>query len=311
MIITKIIEVGINVRDTINLYTDPDNIRQIVSDRYEGKCFKDCYIKKINKILREGECIPNQDGRPDFGTISVTCEITAIEYAAGEIINGCVVKNRDKNNIIICTTDVASIMLAPNPLLESISAGQIISVRVGVARYVSTSNKISISAIPYLPTQEPIIYKFGQISAKDKPLFNDVLERIKNEEAIAEKLKKENSKAWSTFDQMLYAYKEPQSVPAGAVEININELITKPPAFVSRDSRINLSNPIAYGYTAAKFPPNARVITNFPPATVLLLMFEDYCAHLRTIREMVSIYNTEEIILNHRNIWQIFRKRKF
>jgi hypothetical protein len=59
------------------------------------------------------------------------------------------------------------------------------------------------------------------------------------------------------------------------------------------------------------FPDGAKVRTDLPTSTVMVLMLEDYCAHLRTIREMIDIYSSEKLLLDHRNLWQIFKKNKF
>lgn len=315
MLIKKNIEIGIDVQNPINIFTDPENIKHILEDRYEGKCYRGCYIKKINRILRIGDCVINQDGSPNFGTIPVIMEVTAVAYAVGEIINGCVVQNKDKSGIIICSTDIASIMLLSNKSLESITKGQTISIRVAGVRYNQGSSKISINAIPYLFTNKPIIYKVNAITEKDKLLLDNVLERITTEEEEMSKLKKENPRAWETFDQLLYAYKEEQKTPAGARTLNILDIVSKgldqKVIYLSRDPRINLSSPNVYGYVDEKFPEDSIKKYEVPTSNALLLLLEDYCAHLRTIREMINIYGTEEMLNSHRNLWQIFKKSKF
>lgn len=314
MIITKIIEVGINVQNCINIYTDPDNIKQILADRYEGRCFKGCYIKKIEKIRKIGECVINQDGPPTFGVIPVICEVTAIVYAVGEIINGCKVMNRDADGILVCSTDIAAIMLAAHPAFESVVKGQIISIRVGATRYNVSATKIAISAVPYLFNKNPIIYKIGIITEPMRALLGNVFERIAFEEEETNRLKKDNEKAWNTFDQLLYAYKEPQKAPRDAILMNIKTIAQEAikVQYLSRDPRINLSTPVVFGYTTkSSFPEGAIVREDLPTANVLILLLEDYCAHLRTIREMIEIYHTEKLIADHKNLWQIFKKNKF
>lgn len=314
MLITKVIEVGIDVQNAINIYTDDNNIKHIISDRYEGKCFRGCWIKTINKILRVGECQINQDGTPSFGTIPVIFEATAIAYAVGEVINGCVVQNKDKNGIIICNTDISSIVMNAHKSLESITRGQIISVRVGAARYNPGASKVSISAIPFTFQEKPVVYKVGPVTEKEREFLSAVYERIAFEESEVVKLKKDKAKAWETFDQLLYAYKEEQSTPTSARVINILDLVKKPLPpdikYISRDNRLNLSTPQAYAYSSPQFPPGAILRSELPTANVLLILLEDYCSHLRTIREMINIYTTEEILTSHRNLWQIFRKNK-
>jgi hypothetical protein len=315
MLINKIIEVGINVHNCINIYTDPENIKNILADRYEGKCFRGCWIKSINKILMIGECVINQDGVPNFGTVPVIFEATAIVYAVGEIINGCVVKNKDKSGIIICGTDIASIMLNSHKSLESVTKGQIISVRVVGARYNQAAVKISVHAVPFMFQDRPIVYKIGSISEATKDLITNVLTRIEFEESEMENLKKEKARAWTFFDKLLYAYKEKQSVPTGARELNIVDIaksgIERGVVYLTRDNRINLSTPTVHGYAAAPLPAKAIVRSELPTSNILILLLEDYCAHLRTIREMVNIYSTEELLESHSNLWKIFAKSKF
>lgn len=315
MLITKVIEVGINVQNCIGVYTDPENIRQILVERYEGYCIAGCLIKKIERILRLSECRITQDGSPNFGTISVIFEATAIVYAVGEIINGCVVKNKHKSGIIVCSTGIASIMLESHPMLDSITIGQIISVRVRAVKYNSSSSEIAVNAVLYVPHKESIIYKVGTLNEQGKTLLANVLERIEFEETEMKNLKKDNAKAWETFDQLLYAYKEVQPAPPGAKVLNLKEIVKSGfngVQYLSRDPRINLSTPNVYGYIAGSvFSNDEKLRTEFPTSTVMILMLEDYCAHLRTIREMINIYSTEKLLLDHKNLWQIFKKNKF
>lgn len=315
MIIKKNIIVGLDVLNPINIYTDSKNIKRILKNRLVGKCEYGCYIKKINKVIEDSDCIINQDGSPDFGSTSVVVEVTAIVYGVGEIINGCVVTNKDKNGTIICSTEIASIMLLSNKSLESITKGQIISIRVGSVRYNKGSEKISINAIPFLFTNKPIVYRISNITNDMKLLLTDVLNRISFEESEMKKLKSEKAKAWETFDQLLYAYKTEQTTPPGAKVLSImdivNKGIDKSIIYLSRDTRLNLSTPNVYGYDVEKFPEGSIKKYEVPTANVLILILEDYCAYLRTIREMIDIYSTEEVIGSHRNLWQIFKKSKF
>lgn len=310
MIIKKNIEVGIDIHNPINVYTDNDNIRHILADRYENRCYKGCFILRINKILRIGECVINQDGSPSFGMIPVIMEVTAIVYVTGEVINGCVVQNKDAKGVIIASTEIASLILTSNKLLDSIVKGQIISVRVAAAKYTHGSPKVAVHAIPYLFTNRPYVYKLGPITEATKSLTESVRVRIAEEEKKINTIKKDKPMAWKTFDQLLYAYKEEQKAPPGATESNILE-DKIPGLYISRDSRINLSQPLAYTYNDSKFPDG--YITKFEVASdnVMLVILEDYCSQLRTVREMVDIYTTEELINSHRNIWQLFKKSKF
>lgn len=313
MIINKVIEVGLDIQNTINLYNDDDNIKRILSDKYEKKCFKGCYIQSINHIIKVGDCVINQDGVPNFGAISVIFEVTAIVYANGEIINGCTVVNKDKSGMIICSTDIASIIVKMHKSLESITKGQIISLRVWAVRYNQGAEKMSISAVPYLFQPKSQIYKIGNVTNKSTEIVHNVLERIEFEVQEMEKIKKENVRAWETFDQLLYAYKTEQPNPPGSISQDLLALAKgelKNIGYVNRDNRMKLSKNLVYCYAEDKFPENAIIESELSTENVLLILLEDYCAHLRTIREMVGIYNTTELINSHHNLWQILKKNK-
>ncbi len=336
MIIKKIIEVGIDVQNCINLFTDEENIKNIIIDRFEKKCLRRCYIKSVDRIMRRGECIINQDGSPDFGTIPMIIETTAVEYAVGEIINGCKVITKHKNGIIICQTDIASIMLNAHKSLESIQIGQYISVRVGSAKYSLITNKISINAVPFLFTKAQVAYKVNN-SKLNTELFQDVLERIRKEEEAAPTL---NAKARETFNQLLYAYKEePKNLPKTVDLVAIATTGIIEAKYISRDSRINGSTANAFVYAD---PPDEAIVRGtgskvnalagvsaivstgdkagdtevkvdpyLTTENVILSLLEDYCSHLRTVREMVETYSTPELIASHNNLWLLFKKSKF
>jgi hypothetical protein len=314
MIITKRISTSINVNDCIGIYVDSDNILQYIVNKFQGRCYDGCFIKTVKRIVRMGECEINKDGFPDFGVLSITFDVEAVVYAVGEIINGCVVKNRDPNGILVCGTDIAHIMIAPNKLLDSINRDQYVSIRVGKVKYSIGVDKISICAMPYLPTSESIIYKMGPISNSARGLLSGVMSRITAEETEMGILISTNAVAWNTFNQLLYAYKEPQTAPDNATIVNIKELVNKGKTsigYLSRDSKIDLALPNAYAYDAdATFGEGVNVVSNFPPQVVLLILLEDYCAYLRTIREFISIYSDSGLLISHTNLWKIYKKVK-
>lgn len=312
MLITKIISIGLDIQNTVNVYSDLEaNVRGILIDRYEGRCLRAGYIQKINKIIKMSDCRINQDGNPTFGTIDVIFEVSAVIYAIGEVINGCEVINKDKR-IIICSTPITSIMLNADESLESVRKGQKISVRVGGAKYNIGAQRISINAIPYMFITSTTIY---QISSSDNKLYlQPMLERVQKEESDIDALRKSNPKAWEFFSQLLYAYKDAQKAPAGAAEFNLLNIINDFPKdikYLSRDSKLNLFEPLVYGYrNHADFPLGVKLKSNIVAKEVLLSLLDDYYNQLRIIREMIEIYDSEGMLEKHKNLWLIFKKAK-
>lgn len=311
MRVKKNIEIGIDIYDPINVYADSDVILHIVADRYENRCYRGCFILKVNKILRMGECVIAQNGGDSYGTIPIIIEVDAIVYAVGEIINGCVVNNKDKMNMIVCASQHANIILMSSTLMNAITTNHIISVRVVNVKYVHGEDKVSVSAIPFMFAPKPLIFKVGEYDNETVELIADVVSRIESEEEKMAVLKKKSA-AWKTFDTLLYAYAKPQKAPVGAKEYRLHDIVkTKkfPALYLSRDSRINLSTDVVYGYD--KMPAITAIVReDIAPANVMIALLEDYCGHMRMIREMIEIYSTEKIIANHRVLWQIYKKNK-
>jgi DNA-directed RNA polymerase subunit E'/Rpb7 len=225
MIIIKEISVSLDIYDPIGLYTDlENNLMDLLTRNYEGKCIASCFVKKIIRIKRIGECMINQDGDPNFGTIAIIFEAHALIYPTGEVINGCKVINRDKSTgLIIGAIGTTSIMVAAHKYFESIIPGQLISVVVSAAKYNVHSSKVAVSAVPYLPSRDREIYKLiGNITSAE--LVNNLISKIREEEEIGLKVKAANEKAWSTFESLLYPYNAAPTVPAGAKTVDIFDL---------------------------------------------------------------------------------------
>ncbi len=317
MLILKTISLSLDIQNCISLCTDLDNnIKRILESRYVGRCLSGCYIQEISRIVHIGHCVISQDGDPTFGSIPVTFEVIGVVYMQGEIINNCLVERSNMDTGFICSTKIASIMVQIPPELkpkfESISVGQIISVRVARCGYKISSNKISVGAIPFVFAKEALIYKISPADPAEMKLLENVFERITDEEAAMKKIKAESPKMWDIFDQLLYAYKEPQKNPPGAEVVpDVIQFVkeNKFTGLISRDNRLNLSTKNAYKYQPGSQVPYARVRV-MKPIEVYTLLLEDYCAHLRTVREMVEIYSSEQRLTEHRNLWQIFRGLK-
>lgn len=318
MIITKEFEVGMNITDTIMFFADENNLLRALRKIYTGKCLFGANIIEILRVIKQSECMINQDGNPNFGTISVVFEASAEVFVPGEIINGVKIDNIGVD-VITCSTPRTSIIIRAHPMLRYLRAGQIISARVGMARYTRGESKISVSAMPMLPTAACNIYRIGPVSADVMAVLNDVQKRIEFEE----KEKKNIAPAvWKMFDTLLYAFKTPQkaagTIPFKEVLDNLTEFTTLNDAkFIFRDPKLG-SEPAVCVYESSESntnpshptgDPNVKlaVMPNFD--ATLLVLLEDYCARLRTIREMSTIY-TGPLVTEHENLWKIFIANK-
>ena len=332
MRIEKVIEVAIDIRNPIEICTSTDSVRQIIAHKFERKCFRGCFIIKVLKINRIGDCKISQDGHPDHGTLPVCFTVEAEEYAGGEIINGCQV-TKVAEGAIICQTSIASIWIKQQDISKGIREGQMISIRVGMARYVIGAEKISVSGTLLLPLKFPVLYQINE-TKYNREFLDNVVERIKFERAELEKIRgshKDGKILIDTFTQTLYACKEDnvlsarppplaKTIPSLTV-LDIMKVIEMeiPADYVgkcfTRSFVQSLVQPTTLLMNKDDLPAGsawgtAKVIS-MSTTNVLLVLLEDYCSYLRTLREMIGIYSTAEIIKDHTNLWLILAKSRF
>lgn len=306
MLCDKIIEVGLDVSDPIALYAG-DGLMSILSLKYEGKCFRACLIKKVVRVIETTDCIINREGAPNFGTMSIRFLARVLVYSEGEIINGCEVVRHDANSSIVCKSTDASIMIS-DKLFESITEGQKISIRVGVARYNIGASSVSVNGIPFIQEQILTVYKYTP--GADSELARGLLAAIDEEKAKMKELRAgPNAKHWDIMEQVIYAYSTQQEKPKDAIEISIDAFIHGPreTRYVSRDPRIGTRDCV-YGYAQ---PPAGAIVNNqLVPSAVMIALLQDYYDYIRTVREFTEIYNTSEMISKHSNLWKIYKKLK-
>lgn len=322
MIITKLIEVGVDIDDPVGTCSD-ESLMYILEDKYRGKCFRECYIKSINKIVKKGECIINQVGGSAYGTIAIIFEVTAIVFIRGEILTGCLIKHiNDRANLITCEADIAYVMLKRDSTFESLQVGQYITVQVGIAKYSIGSDRVAVNAIPFLPAKKEIVYQIIKSNGENvkhalesKALLDDVLMRIEYEDTASKSLRTANEKQWLVFEQLMSAYVKPPPLHPSAVPINLlteREKISEF-TFITRDNKLSLMSPVVAAYVNpptgdSTWPQN--IIVRAPQQEIMLAMLEDYCGHIKAVREMISIYSTPALLESHKNLWNIYRLNK-
>ena len=307
MLIKKVIEVGLNIKDIINTFTDDNNILSILSEIYENKCFRECYIKSVDTLNRMGDCVINQEGSPDFGVMPIVFTATALVYTPGEVINGCLVKSRSDTGILICVTSTASIYINPHISLNSIIPGQIISVVVGATCYSIGSSTISVNAMPFLPNTIQRLYKLSNIEL-DQRMLVGVLSKIKDEEDLMVSL--QTKEVYVKFRELLYPYKT--KLNASGTKINISTFASykfNVGDTIGRDIKDSFVNNTMRIYSTADIPATAELHSEVLFTGVILLLLEDYYNQMRILRELTEIY-TPEILTTHKNVLQILTKYK-
>jgi len=310
MIVIRIIEVAVTINDPIGFASDTDSLKAILSAKYKDICYANCFILEILEIIRMGNLMINQDGGSTSSSLSVRFRARALVYNLDEVINGCKVITRDQNHIT-CQSDNTMCTLAAAPENVSIKLGQIISVRAVISDYTIGAQYISVRGVMFLPSTDEKIYKLGDLSSAGRAKLADVLNRITYEENIVKTMVDNTS--WKTFKTYLHAYKTAQEPGKGITICDLFDLVksTKGIKYISRSPKLQLSTPKVYSYSAeSDFPKDAQVIYDLAPEYVMMAVLEDYCDHLRNIREMTEIYSTEDILKSHMNLWMVFARAR-
>lgn len=302
---TTTIEFGVAIKNVIALYSNQNALMDILRNKYAGRCMRGMYIEKIVRITKQSDCMINKHGSPATGDISVICEVIAIKYARGEIINGCVIENKDKSGIVVCRAGHVQILMSASAIFESMTRGQIMSVRVNKARYTPNMETVAVNAVPFLPSRAFTLYKINAGNV-DKTTLADVQARIADEEKARAELQQSHKSAYALYEQLLCPYDKSAILTNGfpLMEFIVDAIAGKNmTGYVGRDPRLQPATSFVSRVTIA----STQTVDNVTLEAVCIDLLEDYCAHLRTIREYVEIYSAEQVNA-HVNLWAIYKK---
>lgn len=316
MIIKTTIEVGIDLDDPIG-QCDDDHIKHILTVKYQGRCLREHYIQSIDRIIKRGEMVINQMSSAAFATLPIIVEVTAIVFLRGEIITGCLIKNiNERAKFITCESQYANVILKQTPMFASLQVGQLVTVQVATAQYAIGAQKVAVSGTPFIPSAAQPVYKIIShnipIAAK---LMKDVQARIEYEESEMNAAKKQDPKMWAIFSSLTCAYIKPPTVE-NVQNIMDTDALSKY-KYITRDCRIAPTTPfvLAVNEPLPAWENNVLgsvigSVLEVSFAEALIAVLEDYCAQLRVVREMISVYSTPELIKSHANVWNIYKMNK-
>lgn len=307
MLIKTVLELGIDIDDPIGK-CDDNHIKYTLETKYQGKCFRECYIKSIDRIIKRGEIIINQMSATGFGTLPIIVEATAVVFLRGEVITGCHIKHiNERAKLITCETDHAFVMLRGDKAFSSLQVGQYINVQVGLTQYTIGMNKAVINGAAYLPGGAASIYKITDTTLPTQQLMKDVMGRIEYEEGEVAQIKSSNEKSWTIFSSLVYAYSAPQKIES-TLNIQRDQEKMRDYKYLTRDVRIEPTTPFVLATN--EDPGDLKNVVEVTLQEAIIALLEDYAANLRIVREMISVYSTPELIKAHANLWGIYRSNK-
>lgn len=313
---TKILYDNIEINDPISLFSGDVSleIKNTLTRKYVNKCYMSSLILSIIRIVRRGDCLVNQnavnkpDANPVCGHMYVEFEVECMVYNIGEIITGCIVQNTDDYLNIYCETSYANIYLRESKHNSSIQTGQIISVVVENTVYDVLQDKFSVSGIIFVPSTYSYAYELP-----NNPIPTEVLLALLDDIELEEY--DTTSTAWKSFTEIISPYKKtyiPEKIKG--TQVNAIEYAREPKEsskFVLRSSIGGLTTPTIFLIKEEiDLPNNTTIIRGLSFDSIMTACIGNYQYYIAVIQGMCEIYNNEEEIKKHTNLWRLYNSCK-
>jgi hypothetical protein len=211
MKIIKRITHRVELIDPNNIFSpDIENVcLKILEETFLNRCYKSCYITKINSILnRSNIYIKNElDGG---AYTNVNFEVEGIVYQKGDLINDCKIIKIESNGITHGTTKNAGVQFRQNPAIYE--TGDLVPIIVKAIRYNPYADQMTIYAKPFKPALcELFYYKLtGEIADDDKKEITNIFDKIKDLNNQIKKMPKLNNNILSLLNIVTYPLKKQQ-----------------------------------------------------------------------------------------------------
>jgi len=282
-------------------YTDYDLLTiNILEQKYIGRCFHGCLIKKILGIVpgRRSECRLTRNNLSATGSIDVTFTAEVLIISNGDYIHGCRIvhnNNGDSNQSITADGEYVSIHIESESIYNKLEKGQIIPCTALLAIHDVGERKISVLAKPLnLNTDETVFEVNDKLSTEDIAYFQPLLKNMNEVKKEYDSLKESKF-----MTDMLFPYKTENKYKdkIKAIKIedieNLTGILTTARIDRSKGMIIQLKKSDNTRIDSAK-----RVVEHF---------LWEYINHLNNIIQMYKNYNTKKLIEEHSNLWSIYK----
>lgn len=305
MISKRRIETGFDIDDPIGCFANDSMLLWLVRSKFEGRCFRSCWIQSVDKITRQSECTILHDSNTMRGSINMEFEATCVTYPEGWVIVGCKVESvNEKTGLIICRRDQAHVTMKRQNLTASITVGQIIPVYVSKVKYNINSPEIAMMGVLFTPPLQPKIY-YIRDTTYDPATTEQLLADIAAEELLHKTLVQTSGQSYESFRRLLSPYVKMPTLPPTHHALPLDP--TKWPKLVARDGQLDLLTPQCVGYDELPIGQQPIDVTLNEAAIAIL---QDYYKYLRIQRDMITWYKDPEVVNAHKNIWAIYGSLK-
>jgi hypothetical protein len=309
MIIIKLFDVILNIKDVNILFAINKNqqIFELVKQKYSNICYLESYIIQINKIVNRSLIESNQNDLDCSFNVYVQFEAECLVLNKNEIILDMEIQDNINNNIILKKDNMLA-FIKNNKDIQTFNKGDKIPIIVGKAKFTTGSNKISINAYPMIPILNNNIYyyKINKITDNDKKQLHElIIKYIEMEEERKKDINKQKNNKWDYFDNLIYPFNKDNTnneikeyKTLDLLSLNYNDNI------IFINSNINMSKCLIC---------IDNNITNYIEDNSILILYEllkKYYLHIKLINDLSEMYNTNDMINNNIDIFNIYSKYK-
>lgn len=174
-------------------------LKNILTARYVGKCFKRCFVVEIMEIVRHSPVICEWDRNGGNARIAMTFKIKGIVYERFEVIPDAKIVEILEDGKIILRSKYAAIMLKGNAKLQHYKVGQMVPVRANESKYMPLRHVVSVQGIPFVPLKEMDKELEVQVSVDDQKTIEPLLKRLAEEQKRFDLLDKKTQTAWNAL----------------------------------------------------------------------------------------------------------------
>ncbi len=308
MIINKIFDVKLNI-DNINIIFSKDInavILDLINKKFTNKCYLEVYILKINKILNRSLIQTDQSNLNGLLYVCIQFEAECISYSNGEVILEMNIKNIINNSVSL-TNEHCHGIIKMNKNIPVFKTGQSIPIKVGKAKFDPGSDTINVNAYPFIPLlNKQVYYKLTTISDIVKEKLNDIILMINNEEEIKKTIELQKDNKWNYFNNIIYPYNKyisKEKIKKSKCEdiLNIDKLQN---SIISYDTEIDLSERLITIYK------DVSEYIECDSFEILYDVYKTYYLHINLINNLSKLYNTDKIITDNKNIFDLYTKYK-
>lgn len=311
------LELSISILDIDEIYSRDYNEMLLHHAKlvYEKKCFKNMYIDSINHIIKRSmPTIIKRDIHHCKFRVHIIFDVDVIKYDEHDIIVGAKVtdviqKGRidSRQDVIICKTENATILINHSNILSTIEKNQLIPIIVGGINYNTMKPTILINAYPFIPiTKEKRVYKIDSLTPENIQYLesyvytklNDKMDEMK--EIISNPKKK---KRWEYFVDLMYPYKKKK------YSEEKEELVSIFDKTIS--GYVTLSD--IYPMHTMEFI-KTKETDDFiveKAINVYEIFIMEFIKYIDTINQLTLTYSDDTVFDSHQNIFNIYKDNKY